>query len=142
MTTIAWDGNQLACDSQTTQEDTVISLNSNKLFTEVGDFDAVVGAGNPNQVLSAIAWLQGEKKVPSRPTGDWVLIGVIGKQAYHLSDSSDSARELTGPYANGTGAVVAMTAMKLGKSAKEAVELACELDIYTGGEVKVWECRS
>lgn len=36
----------------------------------------------------------------------------------------------------GSGGMFAVTAMHLGKSAKKAVEVAAELDLYTGGEVK------
>ncbi len=38
--------------------------------------------------------------------------------------------------ATGSGGAFAKTAMHLGKSAKVAVEIASELDLYTGGEVK------
>lgn len=36
----------------------------------------------------------------------------------------------------GSGSMFATTAMHLGKSAKQAVEIATELDLYTGGNVK------
>lgn len=39
------------------------------------------------------------------------------------------------PYALGSGSEYAMGAMYAGKNAKEAVDIACELDIYSGGDV-------
>lgn len=36
----------------------------------------------------------------------------------------------------GSGSPYAQTALHLGKSAKQAVQIACELDLYSGGEVK------
>ena len=36
----------------------------------------------------------------------------------------------------GSGAPYAITAMHLGKSAKQAVEIATELDMFSGGTVK------
>lgn len=40
------------------------------------------------------------------------------------------------PWAGGTGETIAMTAMRCGKTAQEAVELACEMDIYTSGPLQ------
>lgn len=60
-----------------------------------------------------------------------VLCGRIFEVGFDFSvmDMGESA-------AIGSGGVVAKTAMHLGKSASRAVQIAAELDLYTGGHIK------
>lgn len=60
---------------------------------------------------------------------------VLGGKLYTVG--SDFAVSTRGDYASiGSGSDFANTAMHLGKTAKQAVEVATELDLYTGGNVK------
>jgi len=49
--------------------------------------------------------------------------------------------EITFNEAKGSGSELALAAMDFGKSAKEAVEYAITRDIYSGGEVRVFDVK-
>lgn len=59
----------------------------------------------------------------------------LGGSIYSMG--ADFSVTASGPFDSiGSGSPFAMTAMHLGKSAKQAVEIARDLDLYTGGEIK------
>jgi 20S proteasome alpha/beta subunit len=49
--------------------------------------------------------------------------------------------ELNSNRAIGSGSAFAFTALHLGKTAKESISAACELDVYSGGDVKVFDVK-
>ncbi len=153
MTTIAWDGITIAHDSQTTAGAFVLSgqekmigiesgrtmpfFNNQKPYLMVcsggkGDYNHAMhfmrnctedGVLELHQELSFCAW------VFTQEGHCWA----IQKQE---GESLPSVYEVLPPAAAGSGHDIAMTAMYLGKDAKEAVFVAGKLDCYTDTDVK------
>lgn len=139
MTTVAWDGNTLAADKQSTY---LIPIQANKIqaIKYNGENAFAAGAGVIRDIYPFIEALKKGKKLPSidqeEPTFD-VLVVTKSRKAY-LYNGSDYPHELGNTkYAIGTGASFALGAMYAGKSAKEAVEIASQLDTGTGLGVDV-----
>lgn len=134
MTTIAYDGITLAVDSQLTSN-TLVFGNVNKIM-KLRDGCYFVGAGEWEGCCAIALWLNGGEK-PTIKEEESVL-GVLiekGKVPFEITGAL-SFYPMCIPWAGGSGQQIAMTAMKCGKTAKEAVQLACKLDIYTGGRVR------
>jgi hypothetical protein len=129
MTTIAFDGKILAVDSQITDGSFVFGF-SNKIFY-LKDGSIVALCGSLSLYDEVIEWLNGGEK-PIIYDGD-SLNGIMIKDgiAFEISSKLRVFKTCI-PWAGGSGQNIALTAMKCGKNAKEAVELACELDIYSG----------
>lgn len=87
------------------------------------------------------AWMKAVKKeLENLPDGEsdppWgVALVALGSRIYDIG-SDFSVSPVEGFAAIGSGSQFAITAMHLGKSAKQSVEIATELDMYTGGNVK------
>lgn len=87
------------------------------------------------------AWMKAVKKeldnLPDEESeAPWgVALVALGSHIYDIG-ADFSVSPVEGFAAIGSGARFAITAMHLGKSAKQAVEIATELDLYTGGNVK------
>lgn len=156
MTTIAWDGKTVAYDSQSTAGAFVLS-NQQKMF-EV----------NTDHTVPAISWQRPVGVICSGAKGDhrhalhflrncteegvlemqpelsfcaWVFTAegrcwAIQKQE---GDVLPSLYEVLPPAAEGSGHDIAMTAMYLGKDAREAVMVAGVLDCYTDTNVQSHE---
>jgi hypothetical protein len=141
MTTIAYDGKTLAVDSQATAGSTVFG-EANKLFP-LDDGRYAAFAGCLSVFPEVVAWLNGEGEMPE--LNDEEPFGGI------IVSPDGSALEITKnmrifpasiPWSGGSGEVIAFAAMHSGKTAEEAVELACTLDIYTGKPVASWSVCS
>ena len=78
-------------------------------------------------------WLEGGEK-PTVKDFAAMLIGP-NKQCYRLEDKLVAFQVESSFHAVGSGRDFAIAAMHLGKTAREAVELACLYDIYTGGPI-------
>lgn len=138
MTTIATDGKTMAGDGLTVNgRDIVVGTSRQKVFRL--DNGGIYGAcGNAREVIDLMEWLNGRReKEPDlkdisalviRPDGSLVI--------YNDSVTCISAEA---PTAIGTGSQVAMGAMAAGASPVEAVRLACERDVFSGGEITVLE---
>lgn len=94
------------------------------------------GAGDLNEVVQALSWLAGgsDGDPPAIP-GSSVLF--TEKGVPHLAASGWPGIALKSFAAIGSGAQGAMVAMRLGKSAQEAVAAVSGIDHCTGGEVDV-----
>lgn len=140
---IAYDGTTLAADK--------LSLYGNvrNIVTKIhrmGTGELVGCAGELTFCLALIEWVRGGRKAADFPTrasdkDDWQPLLVIEL------DGTPSFYERT-PYpirneqrciAYGSGKEFAITAMHLGKTAREAVEVAIELDVMCGGGVDTLE---
>lgn len=139
MTTIAYDGRYIACDSRESMGHIILS---DKVEKFVATPEAVYfGAGVPCDIERLI-------EVSEQVTHDYFLEAVIlvaeKDGVFTVSQSEDggvyknSASHLDS-YAIGSGAEFAMSAIDFGMNAKEAVEYAMTRDIYTGGEVTVFD---
>lgn len=139
MTTIATDGITIAADSKRCAGGEVVDLCTTKIrikgravFALTGDF-AVYDA--------AIDWyLQGADptKVPSAGKNvNWSLLAIDENGLRRYTPETPYPDPFGYPQAFGSGCSYALAALKLGKSPKEAIELASSLDIYTGGPIQV-----
>ncbi|EFH3911596.1 hypothetical protein F9618_22875 [Escherichia coli] len=74
------------------------------------------------------------------PTFSFTALAIIGAgRAYIISKEKGETRASISlqvePYAIGSGGLIARTAMHCGKNAREAVQVAIDLDCYSGGSV-------
>ena len=153
MTTIAWDGETIAADSQDTYND-MKTLSSQKLFRidwDDGTADILATAGHGSAGMVFIEWYEGNPELDIDPQEyklaindtnlvDWdddfhILVwnddGLFEVDRYYKMSKVDEPF-----FAVGSGACAALGAMHMGATAKEAVEIAKKIDLYTGGKVK------
>ena len=147
-TTVCWDGKNLACDSQMTAGHRKLKCKT-KFYRNEGRH-AVLAAGGSVEAIEKVVhyWLSctaplSEAKLDIEinhmsPMATFALL-VISDDGKALAYEDDLKSPITveAPYAFGTGGDFALAAMALGASAAEAVKVAEELDIYTGGTVHV-----
>lgn len=125
MTCIAWDGLTLAVDRQCTSGSNKFA--TNKLFKVEGCLVAI--CGDIAVALQCVEWLStGDGKWPPKK-GDNVELVVIrdGDCYVYESDCRGFPIQVEGAYACGDGKDFALAAMHLGKSAREAVQVAAAL---------------
>ncbi len=135
MTTIAFDGKYVAADSLITSGDVVYGQ-TEKIHEVSGGL--LLTAGNCEDWVSAVEWFNNGRDQANKPTLESFI-------SIFIPDGNGVAMEygsrliptfVSLPWAAGTGRDFAKSAMMLGKDAHDAVEFACSLDIYSGGEVK------
>jgi len=137
MTIIAYDGKTLAADKRA--EYCGLARTVTKIFRHEG---ALVGiAGNGAQAREMLAWYeQGAKHEnfpPSqRDRDDWAsLITITDAGIFNYERTPYPSRIEDQFMAWGSGRDYAITAMHLGKSAREAVEIACLFDVNCGNGI-------
>lgn len=110
--------------------DKVFKLKDGRILVGAGEFD----------IGPAIAiWLDGGEKPTITGDSQWSGL-VLEKGKIPLAiDHSLRLAPAAIPWTGGTGEQIAMAAMVLGLSPKEAVTLACKLDIYSGGPVRTYK---
>lgn len=138
MTTIVYDGKAICVDSQSTCGDRITSVECKKAFFDVGEFLAVFCCGHTSAYPYIIEWLRSG----CEPLGwdqSWQCAAwCVRKDGSVVRYVSGYPEEVTGPDADGSGGDIAMGALLAGADAEEALEIAKELDIYTGGESVVF----
>jgi len=141
MTVIAWDGLSLAADKQCTSCGNPTTVT--KIFRVPG---GVVGfTGNEGHAMALLAWFRAGRIDADWPkkAGDDSASAIFatpeGLQLYSGEDGPNPARREDKFCAWGAGRDYALAAMHLGHTAKEAVEVACALDITCGMGVDVMD---
>lgn len=142
MTTIAFDATSVAWDSQdtignrkaTSAIEKVIVIN-NVLYGVAGDADCCEAVPY---------WHARGANLKKAPEGEWEMICVtLSKdgtpEARCFTHESPIGFSLSLPAAVGSGGRFAIAGMAAGMSAAEAVQLAGQLDIYTGPPFKTVE---
>lgn len=139
MTTIAWDGEMLAGD-RVINVSGAIAGEVTKVFKRKDGcliaFAGVAGTGS-----EYVRWfLKDEKgKAPSlnsvTPDNGADILVVRKDKKLEWYDKDGWHHIENGQFAMGSGAVAARAAMKMGASADKAVQIASEIDVYTGREV-------
>lgn len=131
MTTIAWDGKIRAADRQLTSSGVRYEttkahrLNNGSLFASCGSLECLA---------AVLAWLNGEDARPvfdKDDEFDGILIKPDGS-AWMLNKKLNAIRMESPYYSTGSGRDFALMAMSMGKNAREAVEIACQFDIWSG----------
>lgn len=133
MSTVCWDGKTLAADRQCcatfkTRARKVWKLSGGRLFGGAGVFE---------QVLAVRAWLEDGGAKPEHLSEFAGILVEPNGIAYRLEERLIRDRILERCHAVGSGAPFAITAMALGKTAREAVGIAAGFDPGTGGGVDV-----
>ncbi|MDX5515111.1 hypothetical protein [Stenotrophomonas sp. RG-453] len=142
MTTLAYDGRLVAIDSQVTaggiryEED-----KSYAVTTDDGKELIVFGAGTSSEIQQAVREIAaGDERLSM---GDYSVL-VVGLRetpvVYYGEDglACDVRRDL---FVAGSGAPIALAGMKDGKTATEAVLLACTTDLYSGPPVRTYDTQ-
>jgi ATP-dependent protease HslVU (ClpYQ) peptidase subunit len=137
MTTIAYRDGIIASDSQATQG--IVKSRIRKMWKLSKGILAV--AGDYNQGMSLLTWMvaslaspDGEEPGPPdlSETGAFFLT----KKGLYMYDQSPMPILIEEPfYAIGSGQELALGAMTMGASAKEAVKVASKWDVNTGGRI-------
>jgi ATP-dependent protease HslVU (ClpYQ) peptidase subunit len=139
MTTIAWDGKELAADKQATYQDkpyrcTKIAKRNGMLYGVAGYLSAMwpliewhAAGCDPD------AWPCSAQSDEKEDDDETVLL-VIAKDRIliYQSEPNPAILDVDQPFAIGSGQDYAMAAMKLGKSSADAVRVAAEIDCGTG----------
>ena len=133
MSTVAYDGKSLAADKQCCA---TYKTRARKVF-RLADGRLFGGAGVFEQVLAVRAWLNEGGEKPERLDDFAGILVDLNGTAYRLEERLIRDRILERCHAVGSGAPFAITAMALGKTAREAVRIAAGFDPRTGGGVDV-----
>jgi hypothetical protein len=133
MTTIALKDSVLAADSYATDETCAIQVAK---CVRLPGGDVAGGAGDVGEVSQALAWLAaGGKGEPPDISSSGILF--TDKGVSYLASTKWPGVRVKGFAAIGSGSQGAMVAMKLGKSAEDAVRAVIGVDPCTGGEIDV-----
>lgn len=138
VTTIATDGKIMAADGQSTSGDMVTGMEAQKL-SRLPDGSIIGGCGEVAPMRRAINCLHSPDAHPDDLTGEFTLLRLFPDGRLVAYEGCLFAFERPAPATIGTGREFAMGAMLAGKGPKEAVEIAIQRDIYSGGTVVVME---
>lgn len=152
MTTVAWDGTTLASDSQSSSGDMVCTLREQKVFTPPeneqwsvnGELVVAVGTAGDCGIEAQLFGLMSKNLTFSTeftPEPDFTALAMTANgRAWIISKKSGDAHASISlqldSYAIGSGGLIALSAMRCGKNAIDAVKVAVELDLYSGGKVQ------
>lgn len=134
MTTIAYDGKILAADTRYTSNGFVSGHASKIVKLDDASYLAVAGCIEFVPILAK--WLSGGEKPEIEKDNDFEAIHIKNGIATTYSGNLNGYPSLI-PYASGSGEPFALAAMKCGKNAYEAVQIACQIDIYSGGDIEL-----
>ncbi len=131
-TTIAYDGHNLAADTQYTmgtQKGKVV-----KIYRVKDVYIACAGA--VSNVQPFIHWYEDGHDPAKYPKLRNFIGYVLTKDGlYCYEEANGHPMKETAPCAIGSGAKAAIGGMKAGADARRAVQIAEEIDLYTGGEI-------
>jgi len=133
MTTIAYDGITLATDSLVSSGSVAFGTGKKLFKLKEGCYAAL--AGNLALMPEILSWLQGGPKPELQEDEEIGGLYIDKKGVPWEFDNSLRLFPACIPWGGGSGGHIALTAMKCGKSAAEAVEVACELDLRSRGPV-------
>lgn len=141
MTTVAFDGKIFAADRRMTSSGQ--ARTTQKLF-DVGEYIFAM-VGDAAEGVRVADWIRkGQPQAEKPKVTDNCILGLAVKKAdrtiWVVEDDSLTFVPILGAFhAEGSGRDYAMAAMALGRTAKEAVELAMQFDVGTGGDIDVIE---
>lgn len=140
MTTIAWDGNELAADTMITGGDYVIGHHTKVVKRKDGALCGVAGCSSLGEDFKK--WfLAGGTKTPHpcvNATDDFAAIVVLPDKTLMWYDTCGSFEYHALKTAIGSGSKFAIGAMEFGATAGQAVGIAAMHDLGTGGNVSIF----
>ena len=134
MTIIAWDGETLAADRQSTANGYAHTV------TKIHRLDAdrlVAFAGSLSRAVEVVEWLRRNGPASEFPAGtedEWITVLVIHRDGRVIRhENRGTGWQIHDRFtACGSGRDYALAAMHLGKSAEGAVAITCELSTECG----------
>lgn len=146
MTSIAFDGEYIAADSLCTCDGVVVNDNYNKIHTFKEEIKfkgekilCIVLSGELSHIAGLVDLIrEGQTKFED---GEYTACIVTENSCYRVEDEGRWYEDTAKYWALGSGMDFALSAMVMGKSAKEAVKHACKLDAYSGGKIRVLKVR-
>lgn len=139
MTTIVFDGKTLVVDSQSTQG-TTICEHRNKI-SDIGDY-WFVAAGDRHQIEAIKMFIIGvieEPKIDIESAEALIVHKETG--VAEIIPANFARYVMSPPIFMGSGADVARGAYQVCKDPIKALEVAIELDVYTGGQINKIEIQ-
>ena len=97
-------------------------------------------AGTTCLIRVLIAWIKAgadPQKAPKDEGINWGILVIDAEGARHYSRACPYPEEQEYPFTTGTGRDIALGALKAGATPKEAVEIACRVDVHSGGSIQV-----
>lgn len=157
MTTVAYDGRFLAADGRSTIGNLISGKAVKKIFpltiiANGAEVQGVLAGAGSFQTLTIVKnhlerndLFESElipELIPELDPGSFQ--GLLVLETGEVYDLEDKLVPLPAeiPVAVGSGTNYAMAAMVVGKSAVAAVEVACELDVYSGGKISVFDTET
>ena len=139
MTTIAVTLTEIAADSRATRNHEIASWQSQKIIVDNGVIYAVSGAEDMSEPARKwhAAGADPDKAPKCNAELGWLLLVIDRNGMWVYDDKSPHPLKVIAPWTMGSGRDWAMGAMLAGASAKEAVEIACSRDVWSGPPVKV-----
>ena len=142
MTVIAWDGKTLAADKRAaygSYKGGVVT----KIFRWKGGLCGV--SGSMGHGMQLVSWLQKGAVEENFPEPDesgtqFIVVHTDGRVAFY-EDSPTPLYFENAHQAIGSGANYALSAMALGKDAKDAVAFACTMDAFCGNGIDTLELQ-
>lgn len=137
MTTIAWDGKEIAGDSRSCSGGLIDAGVCRKIFLNKRILYGI--AGDYAQALAVMRWMSEGRDPDFEPVfiePEFEVLMIRNGTGYFFSGELEGY-EVWPPFAIGTGREVALGAMTAGSTAKKAVEAACKLDPNSAAPVKV-----
>ena len=150
MTTISYKNGVMSGDGRMSLGDMIIKDNTEKVFWVNNHLVGV--CGRARAINTFVSWLQKQTDyhIVNSGVGDLVdlippvledddgytaLVVTPSRQVlmYEGNTPIDMGNDV--PMSVGSGSAFALAAMKAGASAEEAVKVACELDVFSGGEI-------
>ncbi len=147
MTTIAFDGKVMACDSCWTYGGTVDTLSTKITRLSSGGLFGTAGQNDSRSVLALVDKVKTPAQLPTYETLMSIRAEVLGLlvlpkgRVYKVATTIISPEnwdehmedyglwEITGPFAAvGSGGDAALVAMECGKNSRDAVRIACKFD--------------
>jgi hypothetical protein len=146
MTTIAIDKfGTIAADGLSCIGDIRHRTNFKKIVVReaIGDRPARIFtmAGTPAMRQALIEWYEGGADPKNVPPGgeqpSWTLIVIEAHRQVYIASQLPYPTEFLLPQAFGTGGQHIYGLLVADATARHAVEIACKIDIYSGGEIQV-----
>lgn len=139
MTTIATDGKTMAGDGQGDISDTVVAFTRPKV-RRLSDGSLFGLSGNGHDADALAAWLIDGGKPPK--LGETMALRLMLNGTLQYINEECRPIEIDLPAAIGSGMHLALGAMEAGASPKQAVEVACRRDPFSGGKITALELKA
>jgi hypothetical protein len=138
MTTIVgdWRRKVLVSDSQFTDSDTGIKYFEDKIFPVDGGFIGV--AGNYCDAEKVIEYVNKKTKVKPKLKSDSSFLKLTKDGVFSCGDDLEWERVRTF-MAIGSGSMAAEVCLRMGLTAEESVEWACNVDVNSSGPIKTYK---